>query len=409
MEKHAIIVGAGIAGLWCARELSGLGLESVLVEQAPFPGGHVSRFSCKATDRCQRCGACVLEDVSESVAVSPRITSLLRTTVERAERRDGTFHLELLQRPIRIVPELCDLCGACERVCRHPGALVRSPLDHKIVLDEDRCRFFRDASCRACAEACPQNAVRLEDSPRTIEVEAGSVILATGFRPFDPAQKPRFGYGRVPGVMTALELESMLRLENWTVGSGDGQIRSAAFIQCVGSRDPAIDRDYCSRVCCGYGLRLARLLRSRFPAVDVSIFYMDIQTYDRDFERRLSKAAEEVRLIRAIPGEIRASQDGRAEAIYHGADERRVAETFDLVVLSIGISPNPVGEFLGLSSNMDGFAGLDGESVETGTPGLFVAGTAQGPRSIEDSMSHAIKAAAAAASYVRRSLRGGDR
>ncbi len=409
MEKHAIIVGAGIAGLWCARELSGLGLESVLVEQGPYPGGHVAKFCCKATDRCQRCGACLLEDVLEKVGTHTQVTSLLRTTVQSVERCNGTFHAELLQRPVRIVPDLCDLCGACEKACPEPGALVRSPLGDKLVLDEARCRFFRAGSCRACVDVCPHNAFRMDDTPQTIVVDAGSVILATGFQPFDPLEKPRFGYGRVPGVMTALELETMLRAENWTTDTGAGQIRSAAFIQCVGSRDPSIGRDYCSRVCCGYGLRSARLLKSRFPTIDVSMFYMDIQTYDRDFEQRLSRAAEEVRLIRSIPGEIRSSPDGRAEVIYHGPDERRVAESFDIVVLSIGISPHPIGEFLDVKSNVDGFAGLDGESVETGADGLFVAGTAQGPRSIEETISHAIRASAAAAAYVRRSSRGDDR
>lgn len=409
MQKHAIIVGAGIAGLWCARELAALGLETVLVERAPFPGGHVARFCCKATDRCQRCGACILEDVSERVVASSNVTSLLRTTVERVERNDGSFLVEVLQRPVRIIPEQCNLCGACEQACPEPGALVRSPVDHALVLNEDRCRFFRDASCRACLDVCPENAFRLEDVPWTMDVKADSVILATGFRPFDPTEKPRFGYGRVPGVITALELENMLRADNWTSGTGDKQIRSVAFIQCVGSRDPSIGRDYCSRVCCGYGLRLARLLRSRFPSIDLSMFYMDIQTYDRDFEQRLSLAEKEVRLIRSIPGEIRTSQDGRAEVIYHGPDERRVAESFDLVVLSIGISPNPIQGFLEVESNVDGFAGPDGESVETGVDGLFVAGTAQGPRSIEDTITHAIKAAGAAASYVERSSRGGDK
>lgn len=385
-----------------------MGLESLLVERAAFPGGHVAQFCCKATDRCQRCGACLLEDVSENIAHS-RVTSLLRTTVERVKREDGGFHVELLQRPIRVVPEQCDLCGACEKACPEPGALVRSPLDGTLLVDEEKCRFFRDASCKACIEVCPHDAFRLDDPARTIEVEAGTVILGTGFKPFDPSEKPRFGYGRVPGVMTALELETMLRAENWTDNSGDKQIKSAAFIQCVGSRDPAIGKNYCSRVCCGYALRLARLLRSRTPSIDLAMFYMDIQTYDRDFEQRLSQAAEEVRLIRSIPGEIRSSSDGRAEVIYHGPDERRVTETFDIVVLSIGISPNPISDLLRSEPNMDGFAGMDGESVETGSEGIFVAGTAQGPRSIEDTISHAIRASAAAASYLRKTLRGEDR
>jgi heterodisulfide reductase subunit A len=136
------------------------------------------------------------------------------------------------------------------------------------------------------------------------------------------------------------------------------------------------------------------------------MFYMDIQTYDRDFDRRLAEAAQEVRLVRAIPAEVRLGADGRPEAIYHGPEDRRVSETFDMVVLSIGISPHSgdlFGALAGLACNTDGFLGAEGEGVVTNQEGVFVAGTSQGPRSISDAVSHAISAASTVSSYLKNS------
>ena len=405
MKADAVIIGGGVAGLWCASELAGLGLTSVIVEKEPFAGGHVASYCCKATDQCQRCGACLLEDVLDNVACSDRITTLLRTSVFRVERANGLFKLDVSRRASAIYPEKCNECEECLNACPAAGALARAPRSNEIVIREDACLFFRDGSCRVCADACPEGAVRLEAVTEDLALEASAVVLAAGFKAFDPLEKPRFGYGRVPGVITGLELETMLRDDNFQPGKDADGIRSVAFIQCVGSRDAKIGRNYCSRVCCGYALRLARLLRRRFPGIEPTMFYMEIQTFDRDFENRLAAARREVRLIRAIPAEIRTGTEGKPELIYQGPDEQRVAESYDLVVLSVGMSPDAsvksLAAMAGLEENQDGFFGLDRDEVATQTPGVFVAGAVQGPRSIEESVSHAIRTAGQVASYVK--------
>jgi heterodisulfide reductase subunit A len=410
MKTDVAIIGGGIAGLWCANELSRLGFRSVVVEQNAHLGGHVAYYCCKATDQCQRCGACLLEDVLDTVQSSDKISYHLKTSVSRIERSNGIFKLRLLRQPVRIQPEQCSDCDKCLDVCPAPGALARAASGDRLILNEDACLFFRDRSCRACADVCAEGAVSLEAVDEEISVDASSVILATGFKPFDAGEKPRFGYGRVPGVITGLELDRMLRADNFDVGNGQKPLRSVGFIQCVGSRDPRIGRNYCSRVCCGYALRLARLLRSRFPEIEPSMFYMDIQTFDRDFERRLEAARREVKLIRAIPAEVRSGSDGRPELIYHGPNDEKLYESFDLVVLSIGISPNPaiagLAQLLGARLNDDGFVGINGDEVITSSSGVFVAGAAQGPKSIDESVSHAIRTAANVASYLKDSGQG---
>lgn len=348
IQTDVVIIGGGMAGLWSALELSRRGVKSLIVDRDEQLGGQVKNYVCKATDRCQRCGACLLEDTLEKASAAANVSVMLESELDDVREQDGTFEL----------------------------------------------RFTRPSGN--------------PDGP--FSVSARAVELSCGFAPFDPGNKPRFGYGRVQGVFTGLELEARLRSGGFNMGEGEGAGLSVAFIQCVGSRDPKIGRNYCSRVCCGYAMRLARLVRHRLPQADATMFYMDIQTFDRDFDRRLEQAAKEVRLVRAIPSEIRAGEDGRPQAVYYGPDEERVAESFDMVILSVGMSPNPEAERLarlfGLGLNQDGF--LD-NSAGSGGPkqGVFVAGAAQGPRSIDETVAHAVGVAGDVADYLAATCSGG--
>jgi len=413
MMTDAVIIGGGIAGTRCAIELSRLGFRSVVVEKNPYPGGHVALYCCKATDQCQRCGACLLEDQLESSDASNRIGWSLRSTVTEVERSNGSFSVTLNRQPLRIYPDKCNQCGKCLEVCPVPDALSNTFVKNGMSLDEDNCLFFKDGSCRACEKACSAGAVNLDGEAEEVKIEAGTVILACGFKAFDPHEKPRFGYGRIHGVITALELDSILRRDNFDAGEGETKLKSVAFIQCVGSRDAKIGRNYCSQVCCGYALRLAELLRHRFHGIQPTIFYMDIQSFDRDFEARFQAFRRNLRLVRAIPGEIRHGADGRPELVYLGSNEERIAESFDLVVLSVGISPDPellpLAELLGVQINQDGFFGRDGNEVLTDATGVFVAGAVHGPKSIEDTVSHSIRTAGTVASYLKGSCRGENR
>jgi heterodisulfide reductase subunit A len=342
-QRDVAVIGAGVAGLACALELIHAGHSVVVVERDSAPGGHTAKYCCKATDGCRVCGACRFEALLEEFCAQERSELLLRTTLDIVERIGEDFRITL---------------------------------------------------------------TRDTDSGRSVlKAQVSAVVLACGFKPFDPAEKPRFGYGTVPGVITGLELDSMLRDGPKNGKSLPQRLNKIAFIQCVGSRDPKIGRNYCSRVCCGYAFHLARLLKSRFPSTDASIFYMDAQTFARSFDRELAEAQSELRLIRAIPGGVHATEDGRAELVYQSADDRRVTESFDLVVLSVGISPDPshaaLGALFEVGLNEDGFLGGNADSVETRTPGVFTAGTVQGPKSIADSISHAYSAAARVTTYLR--------
>jgi heterodisulfide reductase subunit A len=227
-------------------------------------------------------------------------------------------------------------------------------------------------------------------------VRAAAVILAVGAVPFDPSQKTRFGYRQTPGVVSALELEQALEgdLSLLAGGSPPGRV---AFIQCVGSRDESLGNLYCSRVCCGFALRMARVIRHRYPEAQVTFFHMDVQGYGRAWEDELDRMRKDIRFVRAMPGEV-VSGDNGPELVYAPPEGDRRVEGFDLVVLSQGLRP-PLGA--------DGLAGMfnlgrtpDNFLASNDPAGVFVAGSARGPMSLSESMEHGARAAALAAAHV---------
>ena len=345
MEKiPVLILGGGVAGLTASLELARRATASLVVERSGRLGGQVSGFCCKATDTCARCGACRLGDILEDLRGRPEISLMTRALAVAARPLDGGWEVEL-----------------APQAGEGPGDELATPLAEKTT------------------------------------VQAGSVILAVGHTPFNPQRKSRFGFGRVPGVITAADLEQ--RLARGEVP----QVRRLAFIQCVGSRDRSLGHLYCSRVCCGFALRLARLVRHLQPDTEITFFHMDVQEYGRAWEDELARMREEMRFVRAMPGQVTAGGGGPL-VHFSLADGTRQVEEFDLVALSQGLTP-PLSapalcEMFGAKRGQDGFLGLDDDPWSAGAPGVFVAGAAQGPRSIGESMEHAGAAAAAAWSFL---------
>lgn len=405
MKKEVLIIGGGITGLSLGWELSCLGVNSILVEQAPFLGGHVSQFACKATQACQKCGACLLEDYLSKLSKAKLFEPRLNATIDSFSQNGLKFTARISQRKSKIINEKCDNCDLCLKVCPVDNAILRPPFDSNLYISNEKCLNSIGVPCEACAQLCPQGAIDLSEKSEEIEVAPLAVAICTGFSPFDASKKPRLGYQRVKGVLTTLELDSLLRTGNFKFEPFANELKSVAFIQCVGSRDPKSGANYCSRICCGVSIRLARLLKNKYPNLEITIFYMDIQTFEREFEKTMDYAQNEITFIRAMPAEIRVGPDGRPEVIYNGSEDIKQTAPFDLVALSIGISPQDPNLPRGFPSpwkSRDGFVGSDENDVSAGHPGVFVAGTAQGPKSITDCISQSILAASQIKKYLDR-------
>jgi heterodisulfide reductase subunit A2 len=238
------------------------------------------------------------------------------------------------------------------------------------------------------------------------EGRAQALLLATGFTPFRAEDKPQYRYGILPNVLTGFDLEGILQETGTLLRPSDRRPpRSIAFIQCVGSRDLHLNHPYCSQVCCGYALRLANLIRHRNPQTEITVFYMDVQSFGKEFPLFMERTREQVQLIRSIPGEIQGGEKGEVLLTYQnpvGSGSRTRA--FDLAVLSVGIMPGADQAFfqdrLGLSLNADGFLTPD-QGGDSSPEGLFLAGTVQGPKSISRSQAQALSVAEEIVVYLK--------
>ncbi|MEJ2171111.1 MAG: hypothetical protein P8X90_36955 [Desulfobacterales bacterium] len=229
--------------------------------------------------------------------------------------------------------------------------------------------------------------------------EADAVILACGFKAFDPRSKP-YGYGVLPNVLTNLELEWMLREHSLPTRPSDSrQPDRMAFVQCVGSRDRQLGHLWCSKVCCASALRMARLIKTRCPQVHITFFYIDIQTFGKDFPGFLARIKEEFTLVRTLPGDVFPAEDGCLRVAYFDpADRQGHEDIFDLLVLSVGITPDE--QNLPLALQFQVAPEPDGFWPPATNSGVFCAGAVCGPMSIAESIASGQQAALQAAGYI---------
>ena len=396
-DKNVLIIGGGVAGLSAAVELADLGIRVELVEKSNFLGGHAIGFACKAINNtCVKCGACMVEEKLQSTVSHPNINILIGSRVQSVSK-NGRFSASIQQEPLFIDSQKCTNCGLCLDRCPADRAILKgySKNNHPFyAVNKERCLYFKDQSCTICKDECPETAIDLDKKASEHTIEADAVLIATGFQPFNPTDKP-YGYGHFKNVVTGLELDSMLKLSGRVRKPSDHELlQKIAFIQCVGSRDAKLNHLWCSKVCCGSALRMARLIKERQPETKIACFYMDVQTFGKDFEQFYREAKEDIRMIRAIPGDVYEMDDQRLKVNFVNHPKHdTVEEIFDLVVLSVGITPcediQNISGLLEIEPNDTGFVKTDDKKTSTSVNGVFTAGTVQGPMSIPETVADA--------------------
>jgi heterodisulfide reductase subunit A len=402
-----VVLGGGIAGITAALELSRAGLPVALVEKSPFFGGRAASFGCKATDVCQKCGACRVEQGLRDLFAAPGISLYAHTELVETRSDHGLLHLTLKSQPQVIDPQSCLDCGICLDECPTEGGILSaaSAENHpRFAVNPDACLYFQDGSCRRCQDICPTKAIDLARPGTVVHLETPSLILATGYQPAKAATRAVYAHSQLPNLINGWELEEMMRQGGPLVRPGDGRpVRRLAFIQCVGSRDQ--EHQYCSRVCCAYGLRLARLIRHRWPECQVTTFYMDLQNVGPDPENFEADAKRELELIRALPGDLAATADGSLKLRFlDEASGRALSRVVDLLVLAVGIAPGAdnarLAEMLHLQLTPDGFFQDGREGTRAEAPGVFLAGTATGPQSILECIAQATQSVRQVRQYL---------
>jgi len=382
--SRILIVGGGITGCRAAVGLADRWYRVDLVESNERVGGKVLSYCCKATDECTRCGVCVGHTAVSEALAHPRVRILADATLTDV-RNTGRKITAVVSRPLPAIEhDRCTACDACVAACPvhciskyHRGGVVQYSIDHS------RCLRSKGRTCAKCLTACPEDAIIGRKKSEDLTIRADAAIVATGHAAYEATGKPALGYGRLPGVMTGEEAE--LELSTHTcLGNPSADV---AFVQCVGSRDPEIDRNYCSSVCCAYATRMAKALKAKNPESRVTVYYIDLQNFDKAFSSFRQQTEEEgVEFVRSVPFAIEGMADGRLRARIENADGTSGTAEHDRIVLSVGMGPSEgaadVSDLFGIERDEFGF-------FQSNPDNVWTAGTCARPRTIAESMADA--------------------
>jgi heterodisulfide reductase subunit A len=386
-EHTVCVVGAGVSGLSVANDLARAGVGVYLIEQSPYPGGRATLYGCKAAESCVHCGVCLVREAVSTLRTGTGTECLLSSRPKAcrpaAAGSGGNGHRPTLEVSIETSPnpvdwKACIECGLCQQVCPE-DAVHRAP-GWKYYIDA-RCN-----SCGKCLEVCPVDAIQLQRSPEERTLAVNAVVMAAGFKPFDPSVNRKWGYGANPRVLTGTQMEELFRQESYLPVPAE----RVAFIQCVGSRNVMEGSRHCSRVCCAYALRMAGRLRQELPELAIDFYHMDIQHFGKSFEQFWGQLRPKINLIASNPISIRTDDQGKPLVRYESLPDLSCREqSYDVVILSNGVAPAEEGSALadlfGLGLDSGGFLAPAGEGSEVpALPGVFTAGACKRPMRIDD-------------------------
>jgi heterodisulfide reductase subunit A len=319
--------------------------------------------------------------------------------------------------------EKCIACNACAEKCpkkvsnAYDGGLSKRKAVYvqyaqavplKYTIDADTCIYFLKGKCKACEKFCPTGAINFEDQKKDITLNVGAVVLSAGSQAFDPAVYDTYGYSKSPNIVTSLEFERILSASGPYGGhmirpSDKNEPEKIAWLQCVGSRDTHLGaRGYCSGVCCTYAVKEAILAKEHSSnGLDTAIFYIDIRTFGKDFERYYNKAKDDlgVRFVKSRITHVEPmDENGKHLIRYVDAAGHSRAEEFDIVVLSVGLGARDqavsLAQKLDVDLNHYQFAKTGGfDPVKSSRPGIYVCGAFTEPKDIPTSVIDASAAA----------------
>jgi heterodisulfide reductase subunit A2 len=321
------------------------------------------------------------------------------------------LELDRLGVPVMIVEKEASLGGLASRFCCKASEACNKCFacvaDKKLNELNRQSKIPRLTSAEITGVAGNQEGykISLAQAAAVSEIEARAIVVAAGIDPFDASGKGEFGYGVFKNVVTARDLEEMLRFQGKIYRPSDGKLpKNIAFIQCVGSRDTSVGNPYCSHVCCAYALRLIRTIRHQHPEVNASFYYMDIQPAGESFHDFLAacRADQGLRFIRSIPSRVYHSPVTEDLKLRLADPERGevVEEPFDMVALSVGMvlkkEAKTLANLLGIGLNEEGFLA----DPEPGS-GVFITGACAGPRDIDLSITDAKSTAASVHHFLQ--------
>ncbi|MDO9517467.1 MAG: FAD-dependent oxidoreductase [Methanosarcinaceae archaeon] len=419
------VAGGGVAGIQSAIDLANSGLKVYLIESSTSIGGKMAQLD--KTFPTLDCSMCTLSPKLAEVSRHPNIELLTYSEITSIEGKAGDFKVKVKRKATYVNPKNCTACGLCVSKCpvKVPDEYNEGGNNRKAIylafpqavprvytIDAEKCLYLTKGKCGNCAKSCENDAINYEDKGEEIEINVGSVILSTGFEPFDATQLEQYRLDH-PDVVTSMQFERQLSssgpFEGHVTLSDGTHPKKIAWIQCIGSRSPEIGRRNCSSVCCMYATKEAMVAMEHDSELETTIFNIDVRAFGKGFEEFYQKAKNEkgVRFINSRPSGVEVDPNTNKLSLkYELEDGNGIRqEEFDMVVLSIGLTPSKSSKQLvniaGVEMDDLGFVKtrID-RPVETTRPGIFVSGTMQAPKDIPDTVADASGAASKASSLL---------
>ncbi len=378
-----VVIGGGPSGMAAVHELVSRGISCIVLERADHVGGRVSELACKGTVHCRHCDVCHAHQLMENVLRSELVTVHTNAEVEQVERNNSRYRFEVRRAKDPVDQGRCSRCGKCAEVCPS-GAMVKE--GGRIGFDPSECLSLQGMECERCVSVCPTGAIDIFGEDR-LSITGDAVIVATGTKVFEAEKDVRLGFGRVPGVITSMDLESFLEGRSRIELSESGKV---AFILCVGSRTSREGTSMCSSVCCKYSLRQALTLKERFPGLSITIFIMDWRGIRPGDGLLRELSGTDIKVVRSRPAEIMEEDGG--PMVRYAAEGEIFNDPFDLVVLAVGLLPDQDDPtLLDLAIPRDGVGNLVKDGLMEKS--IFLAGSCSGPKDIRLCMIDGINAA----------------
>lgn len=419
MAGKALVIGGGAAGLQAAWGLINTGSEVVLVEKGSDLGGNLSHDKYLFPNREQAFK--LLQQRYSELTRSPGFRLLLDTGLSSFSGKPGAFEATMVQNPLYVDRQKCNSCGDCVAACptelvdeeslglaRRKAVHLRKGIPGGYLIDRAAC----PAGCTLCAGKCPAGAINLGAGPRELHERFGAVIVATGIVPYDLQALAELAYGRSPDILTGLEFEILYGPNGATKGEilrpSDGKKpETAAILTCVGSRDEK-HRPYCCQVGCMNALNQAYTMKEKLgDESEVYVCFTDVRAHGKYYEEFYRKVrGMQVKFIRGKPSEVLVDFDGSLSFdIFDTNTHKLLKLKADLIVLEPALvnGAPELAKLLGVDLDPEGFFSIDSDysmPVKSSAPGIFIAGTASGPRDVVSAMANASAAALAAAQFL---------
>ena len=419
-SREILVVGGGIAGITAALELGYLGFKTHVVERRPSIGGNMAKLT-KVFPTLD-CAQCILTPRMAEVGRNPNVNLFTYAEVQEVSGRPGNFNVKVFMKPRGVNVEECKSCGVCAKVCpvmapdefneglsQRKAAYIefQQAVPSAYVIDFNAC-----TKCGKCEQLCPSKAINLEDKGKTIDLNVGAILMATGYELYDARKIENYGYGVYKDVITMLDLERLTSASGPTSGyikrAEGSDVRKMAIVLCAGSRDEN-HISYCSRICCMYALKQAFVLK-KMLGIDVYIYYTDIRATGKGYEELYWRDQEAgIFFVRGKVAEVWKSKNGKLVVVAEDTLMGDVSEQeFDLVALATPMVPpnglEELAEKMKLSLGEDGFIQerhpkLD--PVDSLSTGVFACGCALSPKDVRDTVSDALAAAAKASLFLK--------